>query len=141
MKEKGLAYTVVNKLLSACNVIGKGYHVFVDNFFSSIPLVEMLYDKCTFLTGTLRRNRKGLPAEVLQKLEPGQKVYSKKGNTVILAYRHKKSQKNPVLLISSNPEVKDIDITKIRRGRETTEKNQLLYIIIIVLWGALIILI
>lgn len=123
IKEKGLAYTVVSKLLTACNLLGKGYHVFTDNFFSSIPLVQTLYEKFTFLTGTLRRNRKGLPNEVLGKIEPEQKVYCKNYNTVIMAYRHKKSQKNPVLLISSAPEVKDVQITKTRRGRETTENK------------------
>lgn len=55
-KQNGLAYNVVVKLLQMCNYLNKGFHVFVDNFFTSIPLANFLYSKFTHLTGTLRSN-------------------------------------------------------------------------------------
>ncbi|PNF31176.1 hypothetical protein B7P43_G15164, partial [Cryptotermes secundus] len=61
-KKYGLAYTVLMKLLNMGNYLHKGYHIFMDNFFSSIPLAKELYELQTFITGTIRRNRKWLPA-------------------------------------------------------------------------------
>ena len=62
IKKNGLAYTVVTKLLSPENYLMKDYHVYKDNFFASIPLVEHLYSLGTFITGTIHRNRKNLLA-------------------------------------------------------------------------------
>ncbi|XP_043263437.1 piggyBac transposable element-derived protein 4-like [Colletes gigas] len=59
IQENGLAHTVVMKLLTKGNYFSKGYHIFVDNFFTSIPLAKALYDLGTYITGTIRRNRKG----------------------------------------------------------------------------------
>ena len=39
----------------------KGYHLYVDNFYTSPILAEFLYTKKILLTGTLRVNRKGVP--------------------------------------------------------------------------------
>lgn len=123
IKNKGLAYVVVNKLLTFCNYLKKGFHVFTDNFYTSLHLLDYLYSNETFMTGTVRRNRKHLPKEVKEKINVGQKVYCKLDGKpfVALAYRQKKSQKQPVILLSSKPEIKDEDVTKRRRGRITTE--------------------
>jgi hypothetical protein len=40
MQKYGLAHTVVMKLLKMGNYICKGYHVFMDNLFMSVPLAE-----------------------------------------------------------------------------------------------------
>lgn len=104
-----------------CNYFGKGYHVFVDNFFSSIALMKNLYSRQTFITGTTRRNRKGLPSEVKEKTAVGQPVYYKNGNHIAMAYRQKKTQKYPVILLSSKGEVGNADITNRRHGRVTRQ--------------------
>lgn len=49
---------IVIVLLS--DLIDKGYHVFVDNFFCSVRLAQFLYERKTLLTGTLRVHR-GVP--------------------------------------------------------------------------------
>ena len=54
------------KLLSPGNYFMKGYNVNTDNFFTSIPLAKHLHSVGTFITGTIRRNRKKLP-DVLKK--------------------------------------------------------------------------
>lgn len=94
LKKYGLAFLVVTNLLKACNYLKKGYHVFADNFFTSIPLVSHLYNLETFFTGTVRKNKKGLPPQVKERLQVGQSVYMKQNKTVALAYRQKKTQKN-----------------------------------------------
>lgn len=123
IKEFGLAYSVVKKLISACNYLQKGYHIFIDNFFTSIPLIKWLYSEKTFVTGTIRKNRIGLPNDYKKKFAVGEKLYKKKGNMITLAYREKKTQTKPVLLISSKSDVKSIPVTKRRRGRIATKET------------------
>ncbi|KAI4474704.1 hypothetical protein M0802_015485 [Mischocyttarus mexicanus] len=69
IKEKGLAQVVIDKLLSMSNYFMKGYHITVDNFFTSIALARSLFEKNTFLSGTIRSNRKHIPSPLKSKLE------------------------------------------------------------------------
>lgn len=123
IKEFGVSYYVVKKLLTMCNYLKKGYHLFTDNFFTSIPLVRMLYQNQTFHTGTIRKNKKGLPDAVKTQLNVGQKVYCKQNEILALSYRQKKSQKKPVILVSSHSDATEVECTKRRHGRVTTEKK------------------
>lgn len=67
--EVGLGGNVVNKLTSA--VQGKFHCLFMDNFFTSVPLFWGLLENHIYACGTLRSDRKHLP--------PDMKPYSKKG--------------------------------------------------------------
>lgn len=75
IKENGLAYTVVVKLLEFGDFLNKGYHIFVDKFFMTMKLARYLYSKCTFITGTLRKNRKGIPPDMKEKFDVGVTKY------------------------------------------------------------------
>ena len=44
----------------------QGYRIYMDNFFNSPTLLEALYRKETYSTGTLSLNRVGIPADVPQ---------------------------------------------------------------------------
>lgn len=55
--EHGHSYDVVMKLLSEANLKNKGYHFFVDNFYTSPALAQHLHDSEVMLTGSLRSNR------------------------------------------------------------------------------------
>ena len=52
-----------------------GYHIYTDNFYTSIPLAIFLYSHRTYLTGTTWSNRRGLP-------EPVKRKFAKKGDIV-----------------------------------------------------------
>lgn len=55
--------------------LGVGHSVYMDNFYNSVKLTKDLLDHKTYVTGTLRANRKGNPAEVVnKKLKKGQLV-------------------------------------------------------------------
>ena len=56
---KGLAYGVVMKLLES--LYGKGYHVYMDNFYTGPILFKDLLDKKFAASGTCRVARKGFP--------------------------------------------------------------------------------
>ena len=53
----GLGYDVVMNLMNG--MFRQGYHLFVDNFYSSPRLFNDLYDKGCMVTGTVREDRKG----------------------------------------------------------------------------------
>ncbi|GFO08813.1 PiggyBac transposable element-derived protein 4 [Plakobranchus ocellatus] len=56
----GLGESVVASLCH--DIFQKGHKIFFDNFFTSLPLLSLLKEKDTFGCGTIRANRKGLPA-------------------------------------------------------------------------------
>lgn len=98
----GHSYDVVKDLMTKAGLFNKGYHLFVDNFYTSPTLAEFLFKNQTLLTGTLRANRKGVP-NLLKKAKPKAKEcsYFRKGPLLALSWREKKSQKNPCLMLST----------------------------------------
>ena len=57
------------------HLIGKGYCLFLDNWYTSVELVRCLLANKTDCIGTLRKNRKGLPKELLaEKLNVGESI-------------------------------------------------------------------
>jgi hypothetical protein len=121
--EHRLAYKVVTHLLQLGPYLNKGYSLFVDNFFMSIPLADYLNSQNTFITGTLRRNRKGIPDALKEKFEVGQKVYNRKDYKLMLAYREKASQKKPVLLLSTKFVASSVEKIKIRNNEQLMKEK------------------
>ena len=62
---------VVMKLLTMGNLPKKGYRLFVDNVFTSMPLIRELATHKIHLTGTVRHYRKETSKVVKAKLQPG----------------------------------------------------------------------
>ena len=55
----GNAETVVLKLME--KLLDRGHALYVDNFYTSVPLAKALLNRKTLLCGTVRKNRKHLP--------------------------------------------------------------------------------
>ena len=66
VSEEGVTYDLVMRLLAKADVFYRGYHLGLDNYFSSPKLFEDLWQKHTTATGTVRTNRKGLPDEAVR---------------------------------------------------------------------------
>uniref|UniRef100_A0A1B0BN12 PiggyBac transposable element-derived protein domain-containing protein n=1 Tax=Glossina palpalis gambiensis TaxID=67801 RepID=A0A1B0BN12_9MUSC len=115
----GLGYDVVVNLLKDSNCLNKGHHIFVDNFFTSVELARYLYSMGTFLTGTIRRNKKCIPDD-LQQTNVNEVKYFRNNEVLFCAFREKRL---PVLLISTKAEDEDVTITKNRHGREISSKK------------------
>ena len=60
--EDGLATRVVKSMVEP--LYGKGHHVYMDNFFSSVALADYLKSKDTYTIGTARVSYKGWPLEL-----------------------------------------------------------------------------
>lgn len=89
--DHGITHDVVMDLLAP--LIGKGYHCFTDNFYTSPTLCQSLLDVNTDLTGTVRANRKGLPVAMkskVPKLAKGEVRYYRKGDVLALKWHDKK---------------------------------------------------
>lgn len=68
--------TPTKVVMSLCDhILNLGHTVATDNWYTSIDLANELLNKDTHLIGTLRKNRRGLPKNVLDaKLKPGETI-------------------------------------------------------------------
>lgn len=79
--------------------LGKGHSLYMDNYYNSVTLSNVLLNKQTHVTGTLRNNRKGNPKEVVnKKLKKREHVWKRKG----LVYVSKWKDKRDVVCITTN---------------------------------------
>ena len=63
---KGVSYDVIMNSLCDNDLLDKGHHVYMDNFFSSPTLYKDLSDHWTGACGTLRVNRQLVPQAIKQ---------------------------------------------------------------------------
>ncbi|XP_025425937.1 piggyBac transposable element-derived protein 4-like [Sipha flava] len=88
---------VVDNLMNGLLYTGRS--LFMDNFYNSVKLSRNLLIKKTYVTGTLRQNRKNNPIDVIrQKLKKGESIcrYTSDGICVV-----KLKDKRDVLMIST----------------------------------------
>ena len=62
LSEHGLGYDVVMKLMQP--LLEQGYHLYIDNFYTSVPLVTDLFRLGVGTTGTISERRRGFPANM-----------------------------------------------------------------------------
>jgi len=101
---------VVDNLMSG--LYHKGRSLYMDNFYNSVQLSRKLLQKKTYVTGTLRSNRKHNPREVIaQKLKKGESIcrYTE-DNICVMKWKDKRD----VLTISSEFPHSMIEIEKNR---------------------------
>lgn len=80
-------------LLDKTNLLNKGMHIYMDNYYSSPELMMELWEKKTYAAGTVRKNRKGLPVAVseVKKLKRGETCYRRNGPLLALKWCDKRS--------------------------------------------------
>ena len=98
--------TVVG-LLQSCNLVGKGHHVYLNNYYSSPELFSELHYLETFCCGTVHSLRKNLPLAVTKvKLkDKGDCVFRINGPLLCLAWKEKKAKKNVTMLTTIHEDV------------------------------------
>lgn len=93
-------YKSTEIVMSLCqDILGKGRTICTDNWYTSVDLAEKLITMNTHLLGTLRKNRRGNPKQVVsQKLKRGEVIVreNEKGVTVL-----KWKDKRDVLMLST----------------------------------------
>ncbi|XP_040177296.1 piggyBac transposable element-derived protein 4-like [Rana temporaria] len=69
-------------------LLEKGYHLYVDNFYTSLPLFHNLHRRKTPACGTVRKNRKGFPQKLLNvKLRKGDAASLRNEETLAVKWR------------------------------------------------------
>jgi hypothetical protein len=101
-------HRVVMSLLSDCNLLRLGHHLYHDNLYTSPPLAEELDSKGTYSCGT-SRDRKGMP-EVLRKrtklkLKVGECCFRRKGSMLAFKWEEKKT----VCMLSTIHRAQEVD--------------------------------
>ena len=113
--EGGLGENVVKRLTRA--ITGKYHCVYMDNFFTSVPLFFHLLQENIYACGTLRSNRRYLPDDLRKVMtkgvgERGEYVYRQDGNLVVTVWQDTK----PVSMLSTNWD--PTDTVKVNRKRK-----------------------
>ena len=94
----GLGYDIVWRLSQRYH--NQNRHIYIDQFFNSVPLVFNLAQVNTLVCGTINKNRRGLPPDVktARLRRRGDLLQVQKGTVMATVFRDKKT----LLLLSSN---------------------------------------
>ena len=99
--------------------LSKGYHVFTDNFYNSVALTEYLSKQKTYITGTLRRDRKRNPESVIsKKLKEGEMVWRSLNDITVCKWKDKRE----VLTISNAHQAEMVSVSN-QIGKEKMKPN------------------
>ncbi|XP_066275083.1 piggyBac transposable element-derived protein 4-like [Branchiostoma lanceolatum] len=124
---RGSTHALVMRLMTNGNLLQRGHHLGIDNFFSSPDLFLELYQQGTTASGTVRCNRKGLPKQAIKKKLKNQETEERrKGNLLCVAYQD--GNKKPILLSTAAAAGFQDDVTSrgqpVRRPRVVSKYNK-----------------
>ena len=113
--ETAVSEKIVMELFS--ELLDHGRTLYTDNWYTSVKLAQRMVERKTHLVGTLRKNRRGNPPDVVQaKLKRGeQKAQQNQEKVVVLKWQDKRD----VLMLSTKHG--DTMVTKVNRGKEITK--------------------
>ena len=123
---------IVVRLLTKAGLLNKGYVVNIDNWYTSLRLVEYLYQQKTYVRGTIKANR-GVPSVLKNKdVTKNHSCYVRKGPILITKFHDKKI----VYLISTYDKAQEIEKRRFIPGGKTVLrfKNPKQSRIIISIW-------
>ena len=102
--------------------LDKGYHVYTDRYYTSIPLVQALLDRSTAFTGTAIRNRAALPDAIRTPSRLGDnEVWAFcASRPLALEWRAPKKKKSLVMVTSECSAC--MTTVQLRRNQEEMEK-------------------
>ena len=117
--EVGLGGNVVTRLTR--DLVGQHYAVYMDNFFTSIPLFRSLLEDNIYATGTMRRDRRGFPDDLTDVAKRGlssrgQSLSRQSGGLVVTVWQDTK----PVTVLSTQH--RPSDVTTVERKKKDGSK-------------------
>ncbi|XP_060801122.1 piggyBac transposable element-derived protein 4-like [Amyelois transitella] len=106
--------TPTNVVMSLCeDLLNKGHTLFTDNWYTSVDLARKLIDKETHLVGTIRKNRRQLPKDVVTaKLRKGEFAAAESFDGITMM---KWKDKRDVYVLSTKHSIQFQDVNK--RGK------------------------
>ena len=120
-------------LLDKADLLNKGMHVYMDNYYSSPELMMELWDKKTYSAGTVRCNRKGLPnsCSKAKKLKKGETVFRRNGPLLALRWCDKRS----VYMISTIHSAQMVSTGRVDHQDNTISKPEPIFFYIKLMGG------
>ncbi|XP_050709301.1 piggyBac transposable element-derived protein 4-like [Eriocheir sinensis] len=94
------------------DLLNKGRHVVLDNWYSSLHLAEFLLERGTLTTGTIRPNRGVPPIMKNESLSRGQALFSRKDEILQVKFRDTKC----VHVITTKYEAGFVERTRVLKG-------------------------
>ena len=83
---------LVFNLLEELDLLDKGYHLFMDNYYSSPELFSEMFFRQVYCCGTLRSNRKNVPKAVKDaKLKRGEAMFRRNGSSLVVKWCDKRA--------------------------------------------------
>ncbi|KAM4702819.1 piggyBac transposable element-derived protein 4-like [Rhinophrynus dorsalis] len=99
-------------------LLNKGYHLYLDNFYTSVPLFKLLYCFETAACGTIRKNRVGFPEQLARtQLRRGETSALRQEELLAVKYRDKKD----VCLLTTIHTERTVEVS-VRGRAEVTNK-------------------
>lgn len=99
--------------------LDKGYHVFTDNWYNSVPLTKYMTQRKTYISGTLRADRKHLPEEVTKKkLKKGEMIFRSSDDISVTKWKDKRDVR-----MISNAFIPELVETVNRHGKSRQKPN------------------
>ena len=99
--------------------LNKGYHVFTDNYYNSAELCRYMSEHQTYITGTLRADRKANPKEVTKKkLKKGEMIWRASDDVTVCKWKDKRD-----VLCISNAHEPMLVATQNRHGEAKLKPN------------------
>jgi hypothetical protein len=86
-----------------------------------VPLARHLHQLSTYITGTVRRNRKLLPQQFKNKFAVRQKVYCRSVPLLTCFLQEEITKKNPVILLSSHFTAQEEEVRERHHGNPQTK--------------------
>ena len=123
LSTNGLAYDVVMKLSSP--FLDQGYRIYMDNYYTSPTLLKDLFDKNTYATGTMAKNRRGFPKEIKEmmaeynKKPRGSGIYVRDKEIVYTVWKDTKC-----VAVGSNQHPGHSEDTVLRNWKENGERKK-----------------
>jgi hypothetical protein len=120
VSENGLGHDVVSTL--SRDLVGKNFHLYFDNYFTSVKLLEDLLSDKIYACGTVRVNRRGFPTDLKGRLrlQRGQSKVRQRGNLTAFVWQDKKS----VAFLSTMCDPRtEVPVTR-RHGRQILQLTQ-----------------
>ena len=119
--ELGQSGAIVLQLMK--DFLYQGYQLYMDNWYNSVKLFQVLADRFTYVCGTVNPRRVGLPKKLLAtKLKKNQWVWLSNKSLVVCMWYDKR---NVLTMSNMHPEVKMEKINN-RRGQSVYKPNTVL---------------
>ena len=108
----------------ANDLLGLGYKLYVDNWYTSEALFQYLYENKTCAAGTARKNRLKLPTSFKQeKLQRGQFAFRRNENMLAVRYQDKKE----IYMLSTMHKADSVNVNRRNRRNDQIQKPTVIH--------------